>query len=109
MSHIQGDEAEALLEPVVMAAIGRVGKARFSTRAFIEAIRSTEDGETVYQDALETVKHEGANDHMALLVLHGQVFPALLRKSGLLRFAGFIHGRPDEDDGLAVPSWWRRV
>jgi hypothetical protein len=33
----------------------------------------------------------------------------LLRSSKRVRFAGFIHGEPDEDDGYSVPSWWRKT
>ena len=41
-----------------------------------------------------------------MMVLHGQVIPSLLRRSGLVRFGGFIHGNAAEDDGFGVPSLW---
>jgi hypothetical protein len=100
--------ADEVLEPHVIAAIGRMTSIRFSTRRVIEEMRATPEGEAAYQQALELCG--GAEqEHMARMIVHGQTVPELLRHSGLLRFAGFIHGRPAEDDGYSIPSWWRRV
>lgn len=109
MAHVQDEEAYALLEPIVRAAVGRMESQRFSTKWLIDELRSTRDGEAAYRTALEIVEQSGATDHMAHLVVHGQVVPGLLRRCGLVRFAGFIHGDPEQDDGYAVPSWWQRV
>lgn len=106
MTHDLTHVADDLLEPHVRAAIERMTAPRFSTRRIIQELRSTPDGHAAYVEALE--RCGGAEDHMARMIVHGQTIPELLRHSGLLRFAGFIHGMPEEDDGFSVPSWWRK-
>lgn len=106
--HGQSPEAEAVLEPHLAAALARIPQPRFSTKRVIAALRSSAEGAAAYEEALGFCG-EGPADRMAYLVLHGQVVPELLRHSGLVRFAGFIHGEPEEDDGYSVPSWWRKV
>ncbi|MPZ15479.1 MAG: hypothetical protein GEU73_13840 [Chloroflexi bacterium] len=108
MQHYDDVEALALLRPLVHASAERLGAQRFSTKRLIDELRSTPDGQTAYRDALEAIERQGAPPHMALHVVHGQVIPELLRRSGLVRFAGYIHGEPEEDDGYGVPSWWRK-
>ncbi len=105
MAHDSSPEALAILGPHVEAAIGRMSGRRFSTKRVIEQLRATREGAEAYTDALGYCGG-GEGDRMAYLVLHGQVVPELLRHSTLVRFAGFIHGEPDEDDGYSVPSWW---
>ncbi|MBI4213068.1 MAG: hypothetical protein HY534_02055 [Chloroflexi bacterium] len=107
MSHDLTHAADEVLEPHLIAAIERLTSSRFSTKRIIEEMRSTPQGEAAYADAVELCG--GESDPMAKLIVHGQTIPELLRRSGLLRFAGFIHGAPQEDDGLSVPSWWRRA
>lgn len=109
MEHVSSEEAYAILEPVVQEAVRRAGAGRFSTKGLIDEMRSSREGEEAYQAALAATQAAGAASHMAHLIVHGQVIPGLLRGSGLVRFAGFIHGDPDHDDGYAVPSWWQRV
>ena len=108
MTHDLTHVADEILEPHVVAAIERMRTARFSTKRVIEEMRSTPEGEAAYAEALALCGAED-QEHMAHLIVHGQTIPELLRHSGLLRFAGFIHGRPQEDDGYSVPSWWRRA
>jgi len=103
------ERSYAILEPVVYAALDRLGPERFSTKRLIEEIRAQAEGEAAYQSALAAYVQSGTSDHMAHLIVHGQVIPEILRNSGRVRFSGFIHGDPDEDDGYAVPSWWRKV
>lgn len=107
---MQPDEYESahqLLEPFVVGAIDRMPTDRFSTKRLIAEVQATADGRTAYEAALGIA--EGGSPHMARHVIHGQVIPELLRGSGKVRFAGFIHGEPEEDDGYGVPSRWRRV
>jgi hypothetical protein len=103
------ERSYALLVPSVEDALRRLGPQRFSTKRLIEAVRAQPAGEEAYQAALAEYVATGTDDHMAHLIVHGQVIPEILRHSPQVRFAGFIHGEPDEDDGYAVPSWWRRV
>ena len=107
MSHDITHVPDPILEPHVRAALERIPAVRFSTKRFIEELRSTPDGEAAYLEALRLCG-EGELTPMAHLVVHGQTLPELLRRSGLVQFAGFIHGQPEEDDGYSVPSWWRK-
>ena len=107
--HPDDAQANAILEGPVEAAIAQMTEDRFSTRRIIAELRATLDGEAAYQAALQTLAPDPGSEHMGLLVLHGQVVPGILRRSKLVRFGGFIHGNPAEDDGLAVPSLWIKV
>ena len=109
MAHFQDEEAYRLLEPQVQIAVTGLTPNRFSTKAVIEAVLSIPEGTEAYGAALALLKDQGATDHTARLVVHGQVVPGLLRRCGLVRFAGFVHGDPAQDDGYAVPSWWQRL
>ncbi|HEY3118957.1 MAG TPA: hypothetical protein VGK54_19615 [Chloroflexota bacterium] len=108
MAHDSSPEAVAILGPHVEAAIGRMSGRRFSTKRVIEQLRATPEGAAAYTEALGFCA-EGQSDHMAHMVLHGQVVAEILRRSSQIRFGGFIHGEPDEDDGYCVPSWWVRT
>lgn len=105
----QAHRADAVLEPEVQAAIQRLGQAQFSTKRLIAELRSTPSGSAAYDEAHKLLEGGGTFGDMAYRVLHGQTIPGLLRTCGLVRFAGFIHGEPDEDDGYGVPSWWRKT
>jgi hypothetical protein len=106
--HGNDEQAYVIMESPVRDAIERIPLSRFSTRRLIEEIRASVDGEVAYQEALRTMASDPSAEHMALMVLHGQVIPGLLRRSGLVQFGGFIHGNPAEDDGFAVPSLWNK-
>ena len=107
MAHADDTQAAELLEPLIHAILLRAGRERFSTKRVIDALRSRPEGEQAYQSALDSVSQSQHGSDMARHIVHGQVIPDILRRSLLVRFAGFIHGRPDEDDGYAVPSWWQ--
>lgn len=92
-----------------MAAIERIPEQRFSTKRLIETLRSAPDGEAAYQQAFGLFGGGAEWSEPAYQVLHGQVIAGLLRSSGLLKFAGFIHGIPAEDDGYSVPTWWQKL
>jgi hypothetical protein len=106
--HGNDEQAYVIMESAVRAAIERIPLPRFSTKRLIEEIRASADGEAAYQEAIHTLAPDPGTEHMALMVLHGQVIPGLLRRSGVVQFGGFIHGNPAEDDGFAVPSMWSK-
>lgn len=108
LAHFDDEQAYRELEPVVPDAVARMRNARFSTKSLIDEARSTPAGEEAYQRALAMIVDDGATEHMARMIVHGQVVPGLLRRCGLVRFAGFIHGDPNQEDGFSVPSWWER-
>ena len=106
----QAHRADDILEPEVHAAIGRIRAPQFSTKRLIDELRGSATGAAAYDEAVRLLEAGGTYGDMALRVLHGQAIPGLLRAAPqLVRFAGFIHGDPDEDDGYSVPSWWRKV
>jgi hypothetical protein len=106
--HGNDEQAYVIMESPVRAAIERISLPRFSTKRLIEEIRASEEGEAAYQEAIRAMAPDPSAERMALLVLHGQVIPGLLRRSGMVQFGGFIHGNPAEDDGFAVPSMWNK-
>lgn len=108
MTHDITHVPDPLLEPYVRDTIERIRGERFSTKRFIEELRATPEGEAAYDEAV-LLCGDGQATHMARMVVHGQTVPELLRRSGLVRFAGFIHGEPQHDDGFSVPSWWRKL
>jgi hypothetical protein len=103
------ERSYALLVPQVEAALARITLDRFSTKRIVEELRADPEGEVAYQAALAEYVQTGTDDRMAHLIVHGQVVPEILRHAGQVRFGGFIHGQPEEDDGYAVPSWWRKT
>ena len=102
-------QATALLEPLVRDAIRRIGLPQFSTKRLIETLRGIAEGEAAYENALQVAADAGFDDAMAHYIVHGQIIPAILRGCELVRFGGFIHGAPAENDGYGVPSRWRLV
>jgi hypothetical protein len=106
--HHDTERAEQVLEPEVRRAIGRL-PARFSTRRLIDELRSTPGGRDAYMQALELCGGGSEWNEPAYRVLHGQAIASLLRNNGEVKFAGFIHGIPEEDDGYSVPTWWRKT
>ena len=102
-------KADALLRPHIIAAIHRIPDRRFSTRRIIDALRAEPEGEAAYQQAFELFGGGVEWNEPAYQVLHGQVIAGLMRSSGVVKFAGFIHGFPEEDDGYSVPTWWQKL
>jgi len=109
LDHESNERATDLLDPVVRDAIVHITARQFSTKRLIEEVCSTANGAEAYQQALAIAEEAGADATMARHIVHGQIIPFILRGSGLVRFAGFIHGMPSEDDGYGVPSRWRRL
>jgi len=75
----------------------------FTTLEFIEVLRSDPAGGAAYDEA---VRRWGESEHYAKLVVHGQVIPLALRRSGLVEWLGYAHG---EDDPYGVPARWQLI
>lgn len=103
------DAVEAI-RPHFAAIIARApAGGRFTTFQVIRAFRQDPAGEAAYQRALAGLAAAPGWGQAATQILHGQVFPELLRATPGVRFAGFAHDAPpDELDGTAVPSYWRK-
>lgn len=101
-----GDPLEAaidLMQPFVFDIVERIDIDEFTTVEFIEAMQLDPASRQAYLDAVEHW-HEG-DEMAAKMVIHGQVIPTLLRRSGKVEWIGYAHGVPDD---YAVPAWWRK-
>lgn len=97
------EEIVAGLTPVVVDLLQRAEGEEFTTTDFIALMRSDPAGERAYQEAL---RFWGESEHAAKMVVHGQVIPLALRRSGLVEWIGYAHGVRDD---YAVPAWWRML
>lgn len=98
------EAATAFMEPFVFDVIERINVDEFTTVDFIEALQLDPEVKQAYEEA---VAHwPDTNERAAKMVIHGQVIPTLLRKSGRVEWAGYAHGVADD---YAVPAWWRRL
>ena len=100
----QDDPIEALiayLTPVVAGILERLEGDEFTTPQFVAVMLSDPEAAANYEEALE---RWGEGEHYAKMVVHGQVIPAILRRSDRVEWTGFAH---DEDDPYGVPAWWR--
>ena len=97
----QIEELVAYLTPVVTGILRRLEGDEFTTAQFVDVMLSDPEAAVNYEAALE---RWGESEHYAKMVLHGQVIPAILRRSPLVEWAGYAHG---EEDPYAVPAWWR--
>ena len=98
------DRVEELIDalyPVVEDILRRLEGDEFTTVEFIEVMLSDPRAGAAYESAL---RRWGEGERYAKMVVHGQVIPAALRRSGLVEWAGFAYG---EDDPYAVPARWR--
>jgi len=98
------EAAIAYMEPFVFDIVERIDADEFTTVDFIEAMQLDPDVAAAYERTVQEW-HEG-DEAAARMVVHGQVIPTLLRKSGKLEWAGYAHGVADD---YAVPAWWRRI
>jgi hypothetical protein len=105
--HPIGDPLEAATEflaPFVTPIIERINVDEFTTVEFVAAMQLDPPTRDAYQSAI--ADYWGHEDpEMAKMVIHGQVIPDLLRRSGLVEWAGYAHGI---DDPYAVPAWWKK-
>lgn len=101
------DQVEELIEflaPYLNTIIERINVEEFTTVEFVEVLQTDPPTAAAYQEAI-TRWHED-NPELAKLVIHGQVIPQALRRSGLVEWAGYAYG---EHDAYAVPAWWRKL
>lgn len=97
------DELIDLMTPAVFDILLRVDADEFTTTQFIEVLQTDPHANEVY---LEALRRWGENERYSKMVVHGQVIPAIIRRSGLVEWSGYAHGEPDD---YAVPAWWKRV
>lgn len=105
--HPIGDPVEdviAFLAPYIAPLIERINVDEFTTVEFVEAMQLDDETRAAYEESLRRW-HE-SDPELAKMVIHGQVIPQLLRRSGRVEWAGYAHGTADN---YAVPAWWRKV
>lgn len=95
------DAITAFLAPAVEDLLRRIEGEEFTTPELVEVMQLDPASRSAYQEAL---RRWGEGERYAKMVVHGQVIPAILRRSGLVEWLGFAHG---EDDPFAVPARWR--
>ena len=95
------DAVTAFLTPTIDDILSRIEGDEFTTTEFIALLQSDPEANAAY---LEALRRWGEGDRAAKMVVHGQVIPAVLRRSHLVEWLGFAHG---EDDPYAVPGRWR--
>jgi hypothetical protein len=98
------DRVDALIDfvaPTVAGILRRLEGEEFTTTEFIEVMLTDPSARATYEAALA---RWGEGERYAKMVVHGQVIPAALRRSGLVEWTGFAHG---EEDPYAVPARWR--
>lgn len=92
-----------LLRGPTLSVLDRLDGSEFSTPEFIGVLLTDPDAAAAYDEA---IRRWGESEHAAKMVLHGQVFPAILRAATNVEWLGFAH---DVADAYAVPAWWRLV
>ncbi len=100
----QPDPIEELIDflsPAVIDILRRLDADEFTTIDFIEVLKTDPTANAAYEEA---VRLWGEQDRYSRMVVHGQVIPLILRRSGLVDWVGFAH---DQADDYAVPAWWR--
>lgn len=95
------DALIAFMAPVVEDILRRLEGEEFTTVEFVEVMLTDPPATAAYAEA---IRRWGEGERYAKMVVHGQVIPAALRRSGLVEWVGFAHG---EDDPYAVPARWR--
>jgi hypothetical protein len=107
-SSADADPVEGLVEflsPVVVGILRRIDPEveEFTTVEFIDVLHDDPQAAHAYREAL---RRWGEDERRAKMVVHGQVIPVAMRRSGLVEWLGFAHG---VDDPYAVPGRWRLV
>lgn len=98
------DRVEAIisfLAPAVEDLLRRIEGEEFTTPELIEVMLLDPASRSAYHQALQ---RWGEGERYAKMVVHGQVIPMALRRSGLVEWLGFAHG---VDDPFGVPARWR--
>lgn len=94
------DELIEFMSPAVVDVLQRLEADEFTTVQFIEVMQTDQTAKAAYDEAL---RRWGEDEHYSKMVVHGQVIPQIMRRSGLVEWAGYAYG---EDDPYAVPAWW---
>lgn len=102
-SGVTVDQLTDELFPAIDELLGKIEGDDFTTGDFIAFMLSVEPTASAYRAALD---RWGEAERPSKMVLHGQVIPAALRRSGKVEWQGYAHGEADE---YAVPAWWRLV
>ena len=98
------DRVDALIDfltPAVEDVLRRLEGDEFTTGEFVEVFLSDPPAATAYAEAL---RRWGEGERYAKMVVHGQVIPAAMRRTGLVEWVGFAYG---EEDEYAVPARWQ--
>lgn len=98
------DRVDAIIEflgPTIEGILARLEGEEFTTVEFIEILQSDPPSNAAY---IEALRRWGESERYAKMVIHGQVIPAILRRSDRVEWIGFSHG---EDDQYAIPARWR--
>jgi hypothetical protein len=98
------DRVDAIVDfisPVIDDLLSRLEGEEFTTGQFIEVMLSDPPSADAYAEALH---RWGEGERYARMVVHGQIIPAAMRRSGRVEWVGFAHG---EEDPYAVPAVWR--
>jgi hypothetical protein len=98
------DRVDAIIDflaPTVEDILRRLEGDEFTTTELIEILQTDPAGHAAYREAL---RRWGEGERYAKMVIHGQVIPATMRRSGLVEWLGFAYG---EEDSFAVPARWR--
>jgi hypothetical protein len=97
------DALVAFLAPVIEDLLRRLEGDEFTTPELVAVMEKDPAANAAYREAL---RRWGEGERYAKMVVHGQVIPAILRRSGRAEWLGFAHG---EEDPYAVPARWRLV
>lgn len=98
------DRVDAIVDfltPTIEDILARLEGDEFTTVEFIDLLQSDPGAKAAYDEALRLW---GEGERYAKMVVHGQVIPGILRRSGRVEWLGFAYG---EDDPYAVPARWR--
>ena len=95
------DRLVAFLGPFVEDVLSRLVAEEFTTPEFIAVMRTDPTADAAY---LEALARWGEDEAYSKMVIHGQVIPAILRRSRQVEWNGYAHG---EKDPYAVPALWR--
>jgi hypothetical protein len=95
------EELVEFLTPRLFDVLERIDADEFTTVQFIDVLQTDPAAKAAYDESL---RRWGDDEAYSKMVVHGQVIPAILRRSDRVEWAGFAHGEPDP---YAVPAWWR--
>jgi hypothetical protein len=98
------DRVDAIIDflfPAIDDLLRRIEGEEFTTSELIAVLVTDPAANAAYEEAL---RRWGEGERYAKMVIHGQVIPAALRRSGRVEWLGFAHG---VDDPYAVPARWR--